>query len=149
MRQSIYHILLLSLFWTISFPVSAQDLQHHRWNDRVILLFAPSLQDSTLAKQFNWFSQQNAEVIDRDLKIYQLSPESGYSPAHTALTAATLRNFYQVYRVSTSAFTIILIGKDGGEKYRAHQLTPPKTIFELIDGMPMRRAEMRKKKSKG
>ena len=37
---------------------------------------------------------------------------------------------------------IVLIGKDGGVKMKKEFQVDPKTVFTLIDGMPMRRAEM-------
>ena len=40
---------------------------------------------------------------------------------------------------------IILVGKDGGVKFIDEELSL-KTLFALIDGMPMRKSEMRQKK---
>ena len=37
--------------------------------------------------------------------------------------------------------TVILIGKDGGEKGRWSQLVDPDEVFALIDAMPMRQRE--------
>jgi len=42
------------------------------------------------------------------------------------------------HRVRAGSFTLLLIGKDGTEKYRRHQPTDPREIFALIDTMPMR-----------
>lgn len=53
---------------------------------------------------------------------------------------------YKKYGIdSGTPFTIILIGKDGGEKYRSNQLMTSTHLFALIDAMPMRQAEMQKK----
>ena len=41
-------------------------------------------------------------------------------------------------------FTVILVGKDGGEKYRSDQPLSQKKLYAIIDAMPMRREEMRK-----
>jgi hypothetical protein len=38
-------------------------------------------------------------------------------------------------------FTAILVGKDGGEKWRRQGLFTPKELFSVIDQMPMRRLE--------
>jgi len=43
------------------------------------------------------------------------------------------------------AFTVVLIGKDGGEKLRREEGANLGEIFGLIDTMPMRRREMRGK----
>lgn len=39
-------------------------------------------------------------------------------------------------------FDLVLIGKDGGVKYRAHGVADPDKIYTLIDQMPLRRREM-------
>ena len=39
-----------------------------------------------------------------------------------------------------------LIGKDGGQKWRQSEPLDMETLFALIDGMPMRQAEMREQK---
>ncbi|MEN0050651.1 MAG: DUF4174 domain-containing protein, partial [Bacteroidota bacterium] len=45
-----------------------------------------------------------------------------------------------------NSFTVILIGKDGGEKLRRKgKLLTRKALYQTIDVMPMRRAEMRRK----
>ena len=39
---------------------------------------------------------------------------------------------------------LVLVGMDGDEKYRAKNvITPVSVLLELIDGMPMRRRELR------
>lgn len=40
-------------------------------------------------------------------------------------------------------YDLILIGKDGGLKYRAHGVTNPQRIYSLIDQMPIRQKEMK------
>jgi hypothetical protein len=39
---------------------------------------------------------------------------------------------------------VVLIGKDGGVKLRNDYVVAPQKILDLIDGMPMRRAEIMK-----
>lgn len=45
-----------------------------------------------------------------------------------------------------TAFTFILIGKDGGEKMRTDTVVSLAQLYKTIDAMPMRRSEMNKKK---
>ena len=42
---------------------------------------------------------------------------------------------------------MVLIGKDGGEKLRSHEIVSPETLCRLIDSMPMRQEEMRERAS--
>ena len=49
------------------------------------------------------------------------------------------------FRLSGAGFTLLLIGKDGGEKLRSHEIVSPETLCRLIDSMPMRKEEMRER----
>ena len=40
---------------------------------------------------------------------------------------------------------MLLVGKDGGEKLRTTEVPDLAAVFGLIDGMPMRREEMRER----
>ena len=44
-------------------------------------------------------------------------------------------------------FEVILIGLDGGVKLRKSELLSSEELFTVIDGMPMRRAEIRRSKN--
>ncbi len=123
-----------------------QFLDQHQWKDRVILVFSPDLQSNDFKKQMELFEQEDAEVKDRNLVIYQLSPQKGINPKGELIDSSDLTALYQSYNVSAKAFAVILIGKDGGRKFTAEELTEPEKLFRLIDSMPMRRAEMRRKK---
>ena len=50
------------------------------------------------------------------------------------------------YDVPANRFVVLLIGKDGGEKFRSTKHVEVETIFKLIDSMPMRQAEMERTK---
>lgn len=43
-----------------------------------------------------------------------------------------------------TGFYITLIGKDGQEKFGSDRPVDPEILFSLVDGMPMRRQEMRR-----
>jgi Domain of unknown function (DUF4174) len=47
------------------------------------------------------------------------------------------------FRVEDGAFATILVGRDGGEKFRSAEPIPAGKLFDLIDAMPMRQREMR------
>lgn len=137
--------ILLFSFMLCYLSVSAQDLGHHRWQDRVILLFAERAVDPLLRQQLDSLTQNAGEVTDRDLVIYQFFPNEGIAPGGKKLTAGESSAFFGRYDVQRRTFTFILVGKDGGEKLRSISFVPLKDLFALIDGMPMRRAEMRKR----
>lgn len=43
-----------------------------------------------------------------------------------------------------NGFYVTLIGKDGQEKFKSDKPVDPELLFSLVDGMPMRRLEMRR-----
>lgn len=43
-----------------------------------------------------------------------------------------------------TGFYVTLIGKDGQEKFGSDKPVDPEVLFSLVDGMPMRRQEMRR-----
>ncbi len=89
-------------------------------------------------KQLFVFQDLDAELRERDLLIFCYNgttllnrnlQASGYS-----LPEELDRQFHGV----------ILLGKDGEVKLKAAYPVEPQSLFSLIDGMPMRRAEIRK-----
>jgi hypothetical protein len=56
------------------------------------------------------------------------------------------RDFVVQTRFDAKTFSVVLIGKDGGEKLRRATPLSPDELFAIVDAMPMRRAEMRERK---
>jgi hypothetical protein len=54
---------------------------------------------------------------------------------------------FERLKLSGAGFTLLLIGKDGGEKLRSQNVVAPETLCRLIDSMPMRQEEMRERAS--
>ena len=63
-----------------------------------------------------------------------------------ALAGLNERDFAVQIQFGTKSFSVVLIGKDGGEKLRRTTPLSPEELFAIVDAMPMRRAEMRERK---
>jgi hypothetical protein len=63
-----------------------------------------------------------------------------------ALAGLDERDFVVQIQFGTKSFSVVLIGKDGGEKLRRATPLSPEELFAIVDAMPMRRAEMRGQK---
>lgn len=137
--------LIIAISIMTSMPLTAQPIAHHQWKDRLILLFSPQLEGNTAIKQLDHFQEDQAAVKERDLLIYQISPKKGLGPKGT-LSVEQLEWFYNYYHVGKDEFNLLLIGKDGSEKLRSERWIDRQKVFDLIDGMPMRRAEMKNNK---
>ena len=138
---SIGLILLGALLGTAA-PVSATQMSEYLWQNRPLLLFAPSIADSRLQQTRHKLQRRSCELDDRNM-IIGVILEQGQSrlddqPISPADASAQRRRF----AIDRDQFAAILIGKDGSEKYRTYDVPELDGIFALIDGMPMRQDEM-------
>lgn len=94
---------------------------------RKLLLFGNG--QSEFTEQLKLLKQDTSGMTERDLVIIIIENETDY----------------RKYNVPFKQFTLLLIGKDGGEKLRSVKPVKTELIFGLIDSMPMRQREMRRK----
>lgn len=114
-------------------PATAEDLAGYRWERRPILVFAPSPADPRLAEQLRLFEAARPALEDRrNVVIVDTKPGS-------ALRA----------RFAPEGFTVILVGLDGGEKFRRNAVVAPEILNARIDRMPMRRRELERRGESG
>jgi len=97
--------------------------------DRTLLIFGKEAAPGTVEQQLLLFQKDTAGMKERDLKIQVID---------------TGNSLIKKYKVLENQFTVLLLGKDGGEKLRTLQLLSTANLFSIIDAMPMRRQEMRK-----
>jgi hypothetical protein len=122
------------------------DLDEYRWKNRLVLIFAPSNEYRFYLEQKSEFEVKSDELEDRDIIVFELL-EAGISRiAEIPLNneqQSLLRKKFEVI----DDFVFILIGKDGTVKLRAKEPVSTNDLFSLIDSMPMRKEEMRRKES--
>ena len=147
LSQSLAFLLVLILF-AMPHLSPAQDLAAHRWEHRVLLVMVSDTSSPALLRQLADWQSQARGLEERKLVVYQLSPgqaRHGLSPHGKWSVPSSL---YASYKQHESEFEVVLIGLDGGVKQRRTELLPCEELFAIIDGMPMRRAELRKKGNK-
>ncbi|MGI9048046.1 MAG: DUF4174 domain-containing protein [Rubrobacteraceae bacterium] len=111
---------------------------------RLLLIFTPSATTPEYAEQQRIVETNAAGFTDRNLLTIGLfeaennAPESPISPEEAAV-------FREQYGIEKGRFAVVLVGKDGGEKFRSGKPVPARELFGRIDAMPMRRREMRRK----
>ena len=119
-------------------------LAAQRGQSRPLLIFAPRPNDPQLQIQLRILNEHAPESHDREIVPIAL-PFQSPSPTALQLTnddaEATRRRFH----IAPGDFTVILLGKDGGEKLRARKPIPMAKLSRTIDGMPMRQDEMRER----
>lgn len=123
--------------------VETLDLDAYRWQNRIILIFAPAAGDTMYAQQLAIFATREAELAERDLLIGQFPADEQGSFAGQPVARAGGAALRERYDVAGGDFALILIGKDGGVKLAAAEPVSTARLFELIDSMPMRQQEER------
>ncbi len=97
---------------------------------RQLLIFGNDTSPSLVQQQMQLLNKEALAIQERDIQIKIV--EKG-SP------------LYKKYKAKAARFEVLLIGKDGGEKYRTNTMLEAKQLFALIDAMPMRKDEMKRK----
>ncbi|MFC6645025.1 DUF4174 domain-containing protein [Granulicella cerasi] len=120
-------------------------LHNLRDHQRVLLVFAPTPDDPQLQIQLRTLNEHAADASTRDLVPIAL-PYNAPSPTPATLTTADADAVRRRYHVAPTEFTAILIGKDGGEKLRAHKPFSMSELNATIDSMPMRQDEMKQQR---
>ena len=125
--------------------MSSFNLSSQKWKNRVLLVFAPSVDNRTYQQQMQLLQQHNNGFTDRDLVLVQvLATDESYvnrQPIDES-SAAKLR---ESFGVDKENFRVILVGKDGGVKRSDATPVQATASCEEIDAMPMREQEMQER----
>jgi len=122
------------------------NLARYLWKNRLLLLFSPSINDEAYLKQIRDIKENEAEIKDRDLIIFQFFNDGDGYCDNEVIQFEDVKRSYQELQINKDQFSILLIGKDGGVKMNAQHYVQTDDILNIIDQMPMRKHEMRKKR---
>lgn len=143
MKQLIIFPILYLLMIT---HIKAQNLSDYQWDNRLIVIYAESLNNGLIEKQLEEFDVNAEEWIERKLRCFIITPRTTVELKDPYVTDKVLINGLNFQnRKKVSPFEIQLIGLDGGVKLSKEEPVKLETIFALIDGMPMRISEMKEK----
>ena len=113
---------------SLEMPRRTEALEPYRWNNRLLLVFAPSPNDALILEQLAELEAARSGLIERDLLVLtDTDPERG----------SDLR-----YELEIKGFQVLLVGKDGGVKIRSRTPVRTEALFATIDAMPMRQQEI-------
>ena len=103
---------------------------------RPLLIFYPSASDPQYLAQQKILNAVGARALLVDYQVPTLLLPLAHPDCPDE--AATLRHRFHI---ASADFTVILLGKDGGEKLRCHTPVKIEVLTGLIDTMPMRQQE--------
>ena len=120
----------------------AAELSDYRWERRPLLLFAPRDSDPRLVETLSRIEASRCDFVSRDMVLGLVVAEGNSTLDGQAIDAGESRRLADQFGIGENAFSVLLIGKDGGEKLRVDEVPDLRTIYAVIDGMPMRSREM-------
>lgn len=118
------------------------------WQDKRAFLVFADAPDPRVEEQTNALLAERGALGERDMVVLsvvgdEVTPVFGDVPPGADARALRMRCGVD----AGTPFTAVLVGKDGGVKWRENRPAQPAELFGLIDTMPMRRAEMREQGS--
>lgn len=117
----------------------------HEWRHRVLLVYASDEDSDALARFRERVRARQCGIEDRDLVIGEVVGTAGGRLGTRELTAADNRALRRRHEPGRGDVTTVLVGKDGGVKMRVSGVAELDAVFRRIDGMPMRRSEMKRR----
>ena len=120
-------------------------LEAYRWQNRLLLVFAPAEDDPRLARQMALSRAYGDGLAERDLLLMEIIGSKKMRIEGHAGSLADAKALRDRHNVADDAFAVILIGKDGGTKRRETHPFEAEDLFATIDAMPMRRREIRER----
>ena len=128
MKKLTLFLIFLACLGAQAAPLNLAELRGKR---RVLVIYAPPGTADKLLQQQKLFRAEKEGFDDHDVTLLVLR-----QPTDNAEIAKR-------FQLSGKEFVVLLIGKDGGEKFRVKKVAHPGLLFQLIDSMPMRGDEMR------
>lgn len=120
----------------------AAELSDYRWESRPLLVFAPKASDPRLVETLERIEATRCDFTGRDMVVGVVVAEGNSTLDGHAVDADESRRLMDQFAIGENAFGVVLIGKDGGEKFRVDEVPDLRTIYAVVDGMPMRSREI-------
>lgn len=120
----------------------AAELSDYLWQRRPLLLFAPTDSDTRLVETMRRIEASRCDFTDRDMVLGLIVAEGTSTLDGDVVDTDQAQRLLSEFGIDADSFSVVLIGKDGGEKLRVNNVPDLQTIYAVIDGMPMRGREM-------
>ena len=121
---------------------AAAELSDYVWQSRPLLVFAPTNSDPRLVDTVRRIEATRCEFADRDMVLGRIVADGTGTLDGHLVDATQAQRLSSEFGIGANGFSVVLIGKDGGEKLRVNDVPDMKAIYAVIDSMPMRGREM-------
>ncbi len=141
-RSALIVVLLAASAGLMPARAVAAELSDYLWERRPLLLFAPTDGDPRLVETIGRIDASRCDFADRDMVLGVLVADGTSTLGGNVVDTDQTQRLFSQYGIGPNGFSVVLIGKDGGEKLRVNDVPDLAAIYAVIDGMPMRGREM-------
>lgn len=120
---------------------AAAELGDYLWERRPLLVFAPTDGDPRLVETVRRIEASRCDFVDRDMVLGLIVTEGTSTLDGKVVDTNQTQRLWSQFGVDANSFSVVLIGKDGGEKLRVNDVPDLPAFYAVIDGMPMRGSE--------
>ena len=123
-------------------PLQPTTLRAMRECYRPVLVFAPNARNAPFLAQQALLDEYADDMMDRNLLyVPVLAQASRLEPPldapYVVLRQTEMNSIRARFQVEDSEFAVVLVGKDGGEKFRTNKPVSVLKLDALVDAMPM------------
>ncbi|MBJ7340508.1 DUF4174 domain-containing protein [Mycolicibacterium sp.] len=146
-KRGVRRLALILIVFTLSSALGsvtamAAELSDYRWQRRPLLVFAPTVNDPRVVETLSRIEASRCDFVTRDMVLGLVMSQGNSTLDGQAISSEQSRRLLRQYGIDEGAFSVVLIGKDGGEKLRVDEVPDLPAIYAVIDGMPMRSHEI-------
>ncbi|CAL2056467.1 DUF4174 domain-containing protein [Tenacibaculum sp. 190524A05c] len=146
-----YLLVFVLVLCTSILPAQNLDLSEFEWKNRVLLTVSNSNSSLLALEQMTVFNSNAKGFKERKLILFEIQPERYRKITVNDMSIIKTdwkysNKPYLKYQSKKVKFKALLIGLDGGIKNtKTNKIFTQTDLFAIIDGMPMRKRELRKK----
>lgn len=143
----VYFVITLFTHFQATSENTVLDLDDYTWKNRIVLVFADQNSSALLKQQVDHLLTDKPGLIDRNLLVFSIPTNENIKEVVQGDSFRVNDVLESQYNRKQHNFYVVLIGKDGGVKYKSDSLLESQRLYGIIDAMPMRQAEMRRSSS--
>jgi hypothetical protein len=134
--------ILLIFFILLSHFSLGQNMEKHLWENRVLLIYSIDEKSQKLENQLTILREHKKKLLERKIVVYSFTERYSFNFKNKWENSEIL---YSKFNPKNEAFRVILIGLDGKIKLEQSTILSTEKLFTIIDGMPIRKREIRNK----
>jgi hypothetical protein len=109
---------------------------------RPLLVFAPAVRNSSFAAQQKLLEEYADDMMDRNLLYVPVLEDSAnfkdpLDAPYVLLKQSEIQAIRARFQIAPGDFAVVLVGKDGGEKFRTSKPISVLRLDQIVDAMPM------------